>query len=403
MSTAFSLAKRGYQVQVLDQEEESYRGASWGNGGILVPSHFVPLSSPGTLRLGVKLMLDLAGPFGIRWGKDPNLIPWMLKFAKSATGDHVKKASPVLADLCTRSIPLHEALVDTLGMKEAVTRAGLVMVCEDERALEEETHSAEAGKEFGIKSRTVENFGEFFPGLQIKAKGGVFYESDAHSYPDQVMVALRQYLVAHGVKFSYSRPITHFRTRGSIVELAEDSHHQHLTADHYVLAGGKWTAELGRLLGLSIPVVGGQGQHLMVANPPVPMSHPMILVNSRVAITPMGDSIRFGGTMELGVTKPQINEKRLAGMKRSISTRLPQFTNSILDRGEKWSGLRPCSPDGLPIVGKLGKYTNVSVNTGHAMLGWTLGPITGELLAQEIAGEMTPDPEDLLRPSRWGL
>jgi D-amino-acid dehydrogenase len=127
----------------------------------------------------------------------------------------------------------------------------------------------------------------------------------------------------------------------------------------------------------------------------------MILSEARVAVTPMGDALRFGGTMEITGTDLKINPSRVRGIIKAVPKYLPDFSDDDFRDVQPWAGLRPCSPDGLPYMGRFGRYENLSVATGHAMMGLSLGPITGKLMAEVLAGEEPSISLDQLSPDRY--
>ena len=115
----------------------------------------------------------------------------------------------------------------------------------------------------------------------------------------------------------------------------------------------------------------------------------------------MGDSLRFAGTMEIAGIDLSINPKRIAGIKKSIKKYLPGFDDSWVKDVSPWAGLRPCTPDGLPYIGKSSAFENLTLATGHAMLGLSLAPITGKLVSEIIGGEKASIDLRLLNPDRF--
>jgi D-amino-acid dehydrogenase len=214
------------------------------------------------------------------------------------------------------------------------------------------------------------------------------------------MAALTDHLRESGVEFLWNTEVTGFRTRGKQVEAAVTPSGE-LAADEFVLAGGSWTARLARELGLRLPLQAGKGYNLTLPSPPGLPAMGSILVEARVAVTPMGDSLRFAGTMELGGLDLSINRRRVDGMVRSIAAYYPEVKPELFRELPVWSGLRPCSPDGLPYIGRPARCSNVTIAAGHAMLGLSLGPVTGQLVANILTGE--PPPVDLqpLSPDRY--
>jgi D-amino-acid dehydrogenase len=178
---------------------------------------------------------------------------------------------------------------------------------------------------------------------------------------------------------------------------------EEFTADEYVLAGGVWSEETVRPLGLSVPLQAGKGYSMTL---PTPRQLPhlcSIFTEARVAVTPLGSSLRFGGTMEIiGKEKAgEINRARVRGIIQSVPRYFPAFSASDFDDLPVWTGLRPCSPDGLPYLGRFGKFANLSIAAGHAMMGLSLAPATGKLMAAILSGEAVSPNLALLSPDRY--
>ncbi|HYE59541.1 MAG TPA: FAD-dependent oxidoreductase, partial [Rhodothermales bacterium] len=175
----------------------------------------------------------------------------------------------------------------------------------------------------------------------------------------------------------------------------------HVEGDAFVTAGGAWTSGLVRQLGIRLPLQAGKGYHLRVDQPPAMPRHSYILMEGRVAVTPMGESVRFAGTMEIAGLDMNLNPARVRGIVRSAGRYLPDFTPAVFEKASSWVGLRPCTPDGLPYIGPTRRIPNLILATGHAMMGLSLGPITGKLVAEVLSGEAPSISLDQLAPERF--
>jgi D-amino-acid dehydrogenase len=172
-------------------------------------------------------------------------------------------------------------------------------------------------------------------------------------------------------------------------------------ADEVVIAGGAWSPLLARGLGLNLPIQAGKGYSLTLPKPPQLPQLCSICTEARLAVTPMGTSLRFGGTMEIAGLNEDINSVRVRGIIKSALKYFPAFMQADFGGIQPWCGLRPCSPDGLPYIGRTAKFANLSIATGHAMMGLSLGPITGKLMAQVLSGEPPQFDLSLLSPDRY--
>jgi len=169
----------------------------------------------------------------------------------------------------------------------------------------------------------------------------------------------------------------------------------------FVLAGGAWSPRLAHELGLHLPIQAGKGYSLTLPKPPQLPQLCSICTEARLAVTPMGSALRIGGTMEIAGLNEDINPVRVRGIIKSALQYFPAFKESDFDGIQPWRGLRPCSPDGLPYIGRTAKFANLSFASGHAMMGLSLGPITGQLIAQILSGEKPPFDLSLLSPDRY--
>ncbi len=404
LSSAWHLSRKGFDVTLVSPHEPPSQGCSFGNGGLIVPSHFVPLASPGLLMTGLKLMLQPKGPFGFSSLLDFKTLSWAFRFLLSAKKSHVEKASPLLRDLNLIGRREHKALADELGADWGFRQEGLTMVCLDSHAWEEERAFGETAVKMGLgvdflsQSDLLAMEPSFTPTLQ----GGVRFKDDAQVDPLEMMVKLSDALSQRGVRFAAGRAksFRHESGRAKAVLLEEGGE---MEADAFVLATGVWSRDLVAGLGVNLPLLAGKGYGLNLWDSRRP-SIPAILVEARVAVTPFCDRTRFVGTMELGPNRLNINQARLAGMEEAIRAFYPGL--SPLDvrqdgtKDESWVGLRPCSPDGLPYLGTLPMAQNLVAAAGHGMMGMSLGPVTGLLASQLLTGEAPELDLSLLSPTR---
>ncbi|MCE9559987.1 MAG: FAD-dependent oxidoreductase [Armatimonadetes bacterium] len=397
LSTAYYALQKGFDVTVLDRDSADSYGCSWGNSGLLVPSHFVPLAAPGMVQLGLKMLPNRQGPFGFSFSLD--VLRWMMIFARHCNPRHVERSQQLLVELCLASVSLYENLASDLGVSATIHKRGLAMICRDSSTLAHELAMVPRAAKLGlnaveIQQKDLQKLGE---SLEIVAKGGVMYNSDSDLTPGVIVQALRDQL---GDRIKSSCEVKSVIVENGKVSAVKTSKEE-FVADEFVLAAGSWSGELANDFGLKMPMVAGKGYSLTLPNPPSSITTPMILVEGRVAITPMTGGTRFGGTMELTRPDLSINQNRLAGIKKSVESFLPQFKEAAFQGVEPWVGLRPCSPDGLPYIGRAPNLSNLTVATGHAMMGMTLGPITGHLVTQLLCEEPPNLSLELLKPNRF--
>ncbi len=169
-----------------------------------------------------------------------------------------------------------------------------------------------------------------------------------------------------------------------------------------MLCAGSWSAAAAHKLNLKLPLQAGKGYSLTLPNPRQQPHICAIFQEARVAVTPMGSSLRFAGTMELSGLNETINPRRVQGIIDSVSRYYPEFKPEDFREIRPRCGLRPCSPDGLPYIGRTQRFANLTIATGHAMMGLSVGPITGLLVAEILSGEKPRFNLTALSPDRYG-
>lgn len=390
-------------MTVIERESADHHGCSWGNAGLLVPSHFVPLAAPGMVGMGIRMMFDPSGPFAFNLLGDKYLAGWAKQFMGFANARHVDRSAPILRDLNLLSKQCYVELSKEWGDGFGLDRSGLMVVCESEETLRHESEIVEVAHGLGLGAEVWDGdkIGSEEPGLEIRAAGAVYFKDDGMLTPGPFLAKLREEVMAGGGTILSGTEATGFRVEHGLMKAVRTSGEE-VEGDEFVLAAGSWSRDLATMVGLEIPMVPGKGNSFTVTQPPAKMRRPMLLQEARVAVTPMMHGVRFAGTMELGSWGEKPNMRRVGGMRKSISRVMPQFRREVLDKSEDlWAGLRPCSPDGLPIVGRVGPDANLTVATGHAMMGLSLGPATGLLVSQVLSGADTALPLRAFSPHRF--
>jgi D-amino-acid dehydrogenase len=401
LCTADALIDRGYRVTVLERDREPGNGCSYGNGGIVVPSHFVPLAAPGMVRQGLLMLRDRQSPFGVSKLTDLATLGWMARFARASNPGHVERSAPLLKELNLQSRTLYEGLVANLGVDVGYAKRGLLMLSRTHAAHEAESRLADQANRIGLRATLLTNddLKRLEPDVEMDVAGAVHFEDDAHLTPPVFMEAMRRKLLACGAEIRYGISASGFRTENRTVKSIETDQGP-LEADEFVVAAGAWSNALARSLGLKLPLLAGKGFGMTITDPPETPRIPAILTEARIAVTPMVDGVRFVGAMELGQPGVAPSAGRVEGMRRRIPEYYPSFTGDRLG-APVWSGNRPCSPDGLPYLGRTRRADNVVIATGHAMMGMSLGPVTGLVVSKIIAGDPPGIAIHLLDPDRY--
>ena len=386
--SAYYLQKSGWEVEIIDQGDLS-DNCSYGNAGMITPSHFVPLAAPGMVEQGIRWMFNSKSPFYVKPSFNPELVGWGLKFLKSATKKHVDHSAGALRDISMLSKSLYKEFEKDSNIDFGLEDKGILMLFKSPKMEEEEQHMAAQATNLGLDAQYLspDECRKLQPGVEMDILGAVHYHCDAHLYPNKLMAGLIKYMeAAKGVTIHRNMEIVKI-TNDSGKITSVNSADQEFKGDAYVVAGGAWSPSIAKLAGLRVPLMPGKGYSFMVPQDNSKrMTIPSILCEARVAITPMNGSIRYGGTMEVGKINDQINMNRVKGIVGSVPKYFPNFKPEVPAQKDIWFGFRPVSPDGMPYIGLSGKYKNLAVATGHAMIGLSLGPATGKIINDVLNG-----------------
>ncbi len=405
LASAYYLAKRGCSVTVLEQRGANEPNCSTGNAGMVVPSHFIPLAAPGIVGQGLRWMLDSESPFSFRSRLSLEQWLWLWRFWRSCTPARVERAKPLLSYLSLESRRLFAHLADQEGLSFGLQRRGLVMLCQERKTLKHESAISAQGKALGVRAETLnaDEVAKLDPGIDMDIAGGVYFADDCHLNPGVFRRELIRSVEAMGGVVEWDVKDVRVIRQGDAICCVEGAGREY-HADEYVIAGGVATTCLGRSLGLKLPMQPGKGYSMTLQDVPQVPELCSLLIEARVAVTPMAGGVRFGGTMEIGGEEHVINLRKVSGIIKSIPRYFPQYDESMFATDDIWTGLRPCTPDGLPFVGRSKTFKNLSVAAGHSMLGLSLAPVTGSLVAQILHDEKMPSGVDigLLSPDRYG-
>jgi D-amino-acid dehydrogenase len=405
LCVAYYCSRKGHRVTLVERGRPDRDGCSFANSGMLVASHVVPLASPGMVRLGLRWMWNPESPFYVKPRFSADLLDWGWNFYRAATPAHVDRAAPRLRDLHIASRACFKEWVGLWGNEFDLTEQGLLVLCNTEHGLEEEIGNAARARRLGIAAEvlTPTATAKLEPSVRMAITGSVYFPLDCHLTPGRLMVVLAREVERAGVQVLYGTDVSGWRSTENRVEAVQTDRADGgaLRADEYVVCAGIWSTNIARDLGLRIPMQAGKGYSLTLETPVSLPRIGAILSEARVAATPMGGALRFGGTMELVGVDESINPARLRGIVDSVGRYYPDFTPAHFERATVRSGLRPCSPDGLPFIGRCSRYSNLSVATGHAMMGVSLGPITGKLIAEILSDETLTCGIEGLNPDRY--
>jgi D-amino-acid dehydrogenase len=395
LSSAYYLQRSGWDVTVLDKSD-FLDNCSYGNAGYVCPSHFIPLASPGIVKQGMKLMWNSQSPFYVQPRLSAALIDWGLKFVRSASKKNVDDAAIPLRDIALLS--QHEYVQWLKEFDFSYEHKGLLEIFQTNEKAEHALHTVEQAKELGLTDTELLSYDQLQslePQTKIIGKGAILFKCDAHLYPNKLMNGLIDNLKKSGVKLMANQEVTRFeKDKKRITKVITQN--QSLEADKIIIAAGAWSREVIRLTEVKIPLIPGRGYSVTLENSPYKVNYPAVLMEGRVAITPMdGNKIRFGGTMEITSINQPPRMNRVQGILNAVKRFYPEFNIPMPAKDKVWYGYRPCSADGLPYIGKVKKWDNLVIATGHAMLGLSLGAGTGKLVSEivnetALSMDMTP-------------
>ena len=403
LSTAYAALHEGSQVTVVDRISNSGDNCSLGNAGMIVPSHFIPLAAPGAFGNAIKWMMDPESPFQVKPRMSWDLMKWGLRFFLASTETQVGQAAPLLRDLSFASRDLYLQWSDS-GIDCSLAKKGLLMLCKSEVAMVEESEIAHRARDLGIPAQTL-NAPETYaldPNVTMNIAGSVYYPKDCHLDPSLLLSSLKAKIIALGGKIQHDCLVTGWKTKNQSI-IALETKHGEIEADEFVLSGGVWSEGLVKMLKLQLPLQPGKGYSLTLPNPIELPNVCSILCEAKVAVTPIGSGLRFGGTMQIGELNQSIDPRRVNGILKSIPCYMPRFRVQHFEGIQPWCGLRPVSPDGLPYIGRTNAWKNLTIAAGHAMMGISLGPITGELVNHVLHGRSTKINIERLSPDRYGI
>ncbi|MDJ0835292.1 MAG: FAD-dependent oxidoreductase [Acidobacteriota bacterium] len=396
--TAWYLRRAGYEVSVIDKGKAG-AACSSGNAGLLVPSHIVPLAAPGVVAQGIKWMFNSRSPFYIKPRLSGALISWAWKFRGYCTEDHVQACMPVLHDLIQESMSLFDELAAEENIQ--IYREGLLMLYRTVKGQKDCVSLAKQAQALGLPVRVLDNNGlrDLEPNVRTETRGAVYFEQDAHLDPTAMIDQLTKQLRADGVEIMEDTEVTRLETARGRVTSVRTTAGEH-RPDQIVLCGGAWSPDIAEATGMRLPIQAGKGYSLTLPAGDIRPRIPMILAEEKATVTPMGDQLRFSGTMELSGLDSSVNRKRVESILDIIPKYLPDIDPAAIRTENVWSGFRPCTPDGLPLIGRARGMDNLAIASGHAMIGITLAPVTGRLITHLLDGKPMKHAAEL-RPDRF--
>jgi D-amino-acid dehydrogenase len=398
VATAYELASAGASVTLIERGESLASGCSYGNTGLIRTSHSSPLATPAAVRQALRWSFAQSSPFHVH--PRPAVLPWLLRFIRAA-GDRtrVAAATDALRALSLAGLQLHNEYARS-GIETGFRHNGILDVFATETGfndgIADSKQRAEAGQESQVLS--ADELQQSVPTLSRHLVGGIYYPGDANCDPlrfvrnvgaagQQRGVAIQTHTDVLGLERAGSRITAVHTSRGSL--------HPGIV----VLAAGVWSPQLARQIGVFVPLEGAKGYHVDWEHSSSDPNFPVFITEARVIATPLPEVLRFGGTLELDGLNPRINPTRVEAIKRAAHGTFSHTRTTTIT--EVWSGLRPCTPDGLPMIGWAPGFDNLIIATGHGMSGLQLSTVTGRLVKELVFQEPPSHDLRLVRPDRF--
>jgi D-amino-acid dehydrogenase len=385
---AYYLVRGGWSVTVVDQGQFGH-GCSHANCGFVCPSHVLPLAGPGAVRMALKSLFTPGSPFVIRPRLDPALWSWLWRFSRRCNDADMRSAGKAIQSLLQSSRKLYPEIIEKEGLDCEWETRGMLFVFQTHSAFEhyEQTDRLLRG-EFGMPAQRIDGaaLAEMEPALKPGLAGAWYYESDAHLRPDRLMSSWRIALERLGVIIRTNCRFQDFNIASGRARTACTSQGE-LAGDLFVLATGAWTPQFNRVLSCRVPIQPGKGYSITMPRPARCPAHPLIFEEHRVAITPMRSGYRIGSTMEFAGYDETLKRRRLELLRNAACVYLHEPAADPVE--EEWFGWRPMTPDSLPILDWAPNLANVLIAAGHNMLGVSMAPATGKLVAELASGRAT--------------
>ncbi len=400
LATAYYALAAGADVTVLEQGDVG-AGSSWGNAGLVVPSYNEPLADRAAVAEGLREVFDPDGFFALRPRPDAQLLSWLARYLVHCTPRHYQRAVAVFNELNRDTLRLHRELAAAADGAYGFREKGVLYLYREhdcwKRGLRAANRIRAAG--FGASDLSPLELQKWVPQADPSVIGGIHYRDDAGLDPALFVQWLAGEVKRRGGQIRPRTEVYGFegcRRRVTALLTTEGRYR----AEQVVLAGGAWLRKLGGWLGVRLPVEGGKGISMTMAGAREVTRVPLILAEAHAAVSPIGDRLRFTGLLELCGLDMTLDPRRVRGIYQAVRRYLQGVPS--LDGAQVWRGLRPCTPDGLPLLGRLAAPTNVLVAGGHDTKGVSLAPVTGRLAADLLAGgQITPALEKALSPRRF--
>jgi D-amino-acid dehydrogenase len=398
LACAIELRRRGADVTVLERSMPG-AGASSGNAGWITPVFAAPLSAPGVVATSLRWMLQPDSPLFIKPRLDLSLVRWLWSFWRHANRRDFERGVQAYAAFASHAMSDFEGLA-AMGVVVEVEARGSLFLFTTPAGAEHLRGEVELMREFGYGPVEVLDpaaVRELEPAISTHVAGGILVPQEKYLRPEALVEALAGMATKLGVETQTATTATAFRSSGNSLQAVETTAGP-VAGDEFVIAAGAWSPPLLRTIGVRVPIEAGRGYGITVEGPETQLHRATYLAESRIACTPFRGALRLAGTMEFSGLNTPPDRRRFAAIRRGADRYLEGWRGGA---EEEWAGPRPVTPDGLPVIGRFSAYRNLSIASGHAMLGVTLAPTTALAIADLLCDGRSRYDIAAFRPDRF--
>ena len=384
ISNGLFLQKKGFDVTIFDKEEPGSPAASYGNAGHFSPYACVLMNRPDVLTDVPAMLLSSTGPLALKWNYVPKMIPWFLQFIRNCTTKRMMHTAKNMHQILDLALPAYDELFDEIDLEGLVEKKGILYIWNDQ-SLKSRELEIKVRNELGVDQQVVtpKEIHDLEPNIKPFYHGGVYYQHGRHARnPKKILLKLFDLFLKKGgkflkmkvqdINFDEEKPVIKTETQKFIV-------------DKLVIACGAFSKRLTDNLDEKIPLDTERGYHVHFKDCDHLLNRPVIFSNRGFGITPMEQGLRVVGTVEFG----GLNNPPSKGRIKNLINNAKYMLGDLPEHEDEWMGFRPSLPDFLPVIGPSKNHKNIFYSFGHHHLGWTLGPISGKIIAGMIAEENT--------------
>ena len=380
-----NLIKKGFKVTIVDRDEPGKNSASYGNAGHFSPYASLSMNRPDVLIDVFPMLLSATGPLALRWNYVPKMIPWFFKFIKNCTKKKMMHTAKYMHQILDLALPAYDELFQEIDISGLVESRGIIYFWTD-KDLKSRELEINVRKELGVEQKLLKphEIHDLEPHIKQIYHGGVLYPEARHARnPRKILLKLFELFLKKDGKFIKENveTINFSPDNKPLIKTNLNSY----VFDKAVVACGAFSKKLTDQVDEKIPLDTERGYHVHFKGYDHLLSRPVIFLNRGFGITPMEQGLRVVGTVEFGGLDNPLNKKRVLNLVNNAKYLFPELDKNH----DEWLGFRPTLPDFLPVMGPSKNHKNLFYSFGHHHLGWTLGAISGKILAGMIAEEKT--------------